>query len=82
MFAIETSLRACAIFLTFSGCHEGTRNTGLLAEPTYVEINHRVRGFNGYEVLTSYPYSGHSVLIGKVKRKWQETAIGGHGPGF
>jgi putative transposase len=41
----------------------------------YIHLN-PIRGgiVRGMEELGLYPYSGHSVLMGKIKSEWQETA--------
>jgi putative transposase len=41
----------------------------------YIHLNPIRAGIvRGMEELGRYPYSGHSVLMGKVKREWQERA--------
>jgi putative transposase len=41
----------------------------------YIHLNPIRAGIvRGMEELGLYPYSGHSVLMGKIKREWQETA--------
>jgi hypothetical protein len=46
----------------------------LLELVRYIHLNPLRAGLvNGLDTLDDYPYSGHSVLIGKWKRPWQET---------
>ena len=46
----------------------------LLELVRYIHLNPiRAHLVGDLEELGGYPYGGHSVLIGKVKRSWQET---------
>jgi hypothetical protein len=45
-----------------------------LSEPIQVHLNPIRAGLvKSLDELTHYPFSGHCVLMGKVKRVWQET---------
>jgi len=33
----------------------------------------RARFIKDFELSTKYPFSGHSTLMGKIKRDWQDT---------
>ncbi len=47
----------------------------LLELVRYIHLNPiRVGLVQGLDDLSRYPFSGHSVLMGKVKRAWQDTA--------
>ena len=47
----------------------------LLELVRYIHLNpYRAHIVQTPEALDGYPWSGHSVLVGKVKRPWQETA--------
>ncbi|KUG21559.1 hypothetical protein ASZ90_008694 [hydrocarbon metagenome] len=46
----------------------------ILALVRYIHLNPlRARLVEGLDALDNYPYSGHSTLMGKFKRNWQET---------
>jgi putative transposase len=46
----------------------------LLEQVRYIHLNPiQARLVKDIDELGSYPYSGHSVLMGKVKNLWQDT---------
>ena len=47
--------------------------TYLLELVRYINLNPlRARLIKDFDLLRKYPYSGHSVLMGKVKNDWQD----------
>ena len=46
----------------------------LLELVRYIHLNPLRAGLiKGFDLLRTYPYSGHSILMGKVKNNWQDT---------